>query len=489
MESNSSQFTIRTPPLRAYLNQFLNSYGLAVIVLITLGVYLRVLAFDYNTYDDGSFTNAPSILSFDIPGLFTKSVAFDYIPLTLTTYAIEHAIFGFQPSVSHGINLFLHLINVVVLFVLLNRVFSNKMLTLLTCFVFALHPMNVESVAWFSERKGLLSTFFVLLSVLKYEDFFKTSGLSSLFWSFTFYLFAILSKPVALPLPFLFLVFELMNKKRLKTLMPFFGIMIVLYSVHMYVRNVLDEMAPVASAARVPKSLWFYIVNFFNPAYLSAYYTDVVATEVFTNSLFALLCIIFVIVLFVKSQLSYKFFLASLVWYSVLLLPQSKVLFFGLNFFYSDRYFYLAGLSLIVFFAYVATTHGMFAEKRWVKPSRYVLLFAMILPLRQTWSQVEIWRNSQTLWQSVIDKDPSNSMALNNLGISYFHQNNFEKAEEHFQNAVAVDSQDAKPLINIAAIYERKHDNAKALSYLEKALTLKPENLELQRMYQELKAK
>jgi hypothetical protein len=454
---------------------------LAAILIVTTIFYARVLNFDYTNYDDGSFTADLAVLSFDLPTIFIRPAAFDYIPVTLTSYAVENAIFGFNPHISHTVNLLLHLLNIVLLFVLLLKLTSDEVFSLVVAFIFALHPMNVESVAWFSERKGLLSTAFTILSVLQYLKFTQdTQKKGNLFASFLFYTLAVLSKPVALPLPALLLAFELWrrNWRRVLWLGPFFAVAFGLAVIHAYVRNSIQVagLLGVEQLLKIPYTAWFYVVNFFIPKSLSAFYTEAASLKVFSLSPSVILFIVGIILLCVKIPKIRSGILWALFVYVLFIIPQSKVLPYGLNFQYSDRYFYLAGIGIIILFAVVLETA---LKSRFKLPAFALFAIFQISLLGVTWQRISIWQNSETLWSSVVKNDPHNALAYNNLGLYYFDNDDLPQAEKSFLESSRTDLHYSKPLVNLAALYEKRGDYPKVLYYIEQALVLEPENAQL----------
>ena len=175
-------------------------------ILLTLVVYLPVIHCGY-VWDDDAYVTANPLLT-DANGLKRIWFSFDspsqYFPLVYTTFRIEHAFWGFDPLGYHLVNVLIHIINALLVWLVLSKLGIRG--AWLAGAIFALHPVNVESVAWITERKNTLSTLFYLLTIiawLRYEENSNHWYYKLAFGTFALSLFA---KTTACMLPFTLLI-------------------------------------------------------------------------------------------------------------------------------------------------------------------------------------------------------------------------------------------------------------------------------------------
>jgi len=215
--------------------------ALFIFIAITLAIYLPALQNNFLIWDDDAYivenpdvkyTNLNSLKNF-----FTTSYNGTYVPLTLLTWSIEYKIVGLNPWLYILNNILLHLSNTFLVYLLLFRLFKRKDVAIITALLFGIHPVHVESVAWITERKDVLFTFFFLLSSLKYISYAEEknkpgklakAGRIGFYYSLVFFLLSALAKGQAVALaPTLFLYDyvasgKLIDKKVVMAKIPYF---------------------------------------------------------------------------------------------------------------------------------------------------------------------------------------------------------------------------------------------------------------------------
>ncbi|MCJ8330699.1 MAG: glycosyltransferase family 39 protein, partial [Lentisphaeria bacterium] len=204
---------------------------LVILIISVFVIYSQCRSFDYLDWDDKKYLLQNSNLfnfSFDsIKQIFSLNSTpgeYLYIPLCYLSFMIEFCLFGAKPEISHAINVFFHLANVIMLYFFFRKLTGKDLPSLLATILFAIHPMQVESVAWVMSRKELLSTLFGLGSMLcflhycrKEEDGKRNARLMQLLaGTVVLFIAAILSKPSLLILPGVFLLIYLWEEKKLK---------------------------------------------------------------------------------------------------------------------------------------------------------------------------------------------------------------------------------------------------------------------------------
>lgn len=469
--------------------------GLIALLLLTIGLYFPVLGFSYVNFDDGSFVGAFPSQS-GLWRFFSQFVAYDYIPLTWISFWVESWFFSpLEPVLSHSVNLTLHLANVFMVFVICRKLFEPRWLVIFgVSALFALHPLNVESVSWVTERKGLLSTLFFLLGIHLYilrlseGDDWDRSSIRKMCLVYLCFLFALLAKPVALGFFFWMIGLDLYVRRRvsLKTQLiekaPFVVTSVFFAALHVLARQsdqilATGKLVPSEAGQRIIESVLFYPLQFLQPKDLRVFYT-MAEFERLGLILFLAVCLL-LLVQAVFRKIDRKEVYLGLLIYLGTILPQTKFVPYGLGFVFADRYFYLAGLGLILLF--------VIAIERWRKPLG-VLIFALFLisTLVITPRQLQTWRDSGSLWMNVLKSEPRLALAWTNLGLHQLDQD-LSLAEASFQKALESDPRYAKAWINLAHIAEKRGNLQRAQEILEMGLVYSPQDVLLRQLVETLR--
>jgi hypothetical protein len=186
-------------------------YGLLIIA--TVAIYWQVITFEFVDFDDPKYiTNNSMVLhGLTLDGLtwaFTTKHAANWHPLTWLSHMLDVDLFGVHAGAHHLINLFFHLANTLLLFSLLKKMTAKVWESGLVAALFALHPLHVESVAWISERKDLLCTFFWMLTIGSYIQYVEYRGKRWYIFSMIFYMLGLLAKPMIVTLPLVLLLLD-----------------------------------------------------------------------------------------------------------------------------------------------------------------------------------------------------------------------------------------------------------------------------------------
>ena len=183
------------------------------IVLITLAVFISVLRNDFISFDDDIFVYAnPNIASgFNLDVIrwaFTNGYEANWVPLSLLSHALDIQLFGLNPVGHHAVNLLLHVANTGLLFIFLKQATNAPWKSAVVAFLFALHPLHVESVAWVAERRDVLSTLFMMLTLYWYNRYTETKSIKSYCATLGFFVLGLLSKPMLVTLPVVLLLLD-----------------------------------------------------------------------------------------------------------------------------------------------------------------------------------------------------------------------------------------------------------------------------------------
>ncbi len=180
--------------------------GNTILLLMTFFVFLPVLSSGFLlTWDDAHYLlDNPTVRDFNLQNLlhiFLTPINNLYTPLTVSSFALEHQLFGFNPLVFHLDNLLLHICTTGLIIALARHIGLTSRASLFAGLLFAIHPMHVESVAWVTERKDCLYAFFYLLALGQYVKYVTLGARRDFYFSVGWGLLSLLSKPMAISLP------------------------------------------------------------------------------------------------------------------------------------------------------------------------------------------------------------------------------------------------------------------------------------------------
>ena len=465
---------------------------LAALVIITLCAFWPVLGCGF-VWDDDYYVTANPTLT--MKGGFAR-IWFDpestpqYYPLVHSLYWLEHKVWGFAPMGFHAVNLSLHILAALLLWRILFLIQLPG--AWLAALLFAVHPVQVETVAWVAERKNILSAVFYLaafLCLLKYHFPVQTKARTACWYGAGFCLFlcALLSKTVAVTLPAALAVVLWYRRGRVTlheaaSLLPFLvvGLILGLHTVWLEVHHVgasgqewlLSPAQKILLAGRAP---WFYAAKLIWPLDLVFNYPrwNLDARH--------------------WGLLSYPLALAGLLFLSWSLRekisrgPVSGILFFvitlfpALGFFrvYPFRYSYVADhfqyMACIGLFALAAACISVFAQKQ--KACAFVLVFFITGALGLlTWNQSHVFKDSKTLWEHTLKSNPNSFQAHNDLGTYLASQGDLHDAMAHFQMALKIQPDFVEAINNLSLCYQKQGEVYQARELAMKALELDPQN-------------
>ena len=413
-----------------------------------------------------------------------------YFPLTYSTFRIEHALWGLNTTGYHWVNLLLHVGNALLIWAVLARLRVPG--SWLAAAIFALHPVQVESVAWITERKNVLMGFFFLLTLLAWIAFLdERTRRQWLFYclALIFYVLALSAKATACTLPAaLFLILWLQKKpitmRRLMQIVPFvvLGIGMGLLAVwweryHQGTnREVFPFLSPIERILVASRAVWFYLSKIFWPSNLTFIYprwsispSDLVDYIWLVAGIAACVAIYFLRRYVGRSvEVAAAFFVATL----------SPVLGFIMLFtfrytFVADHYQYLACIGPIsLASAGIVSLSDKFTQYRAVIVSAALLIVASLGML--TWRQAATYADIETLWRTTLAKNPECWMAHTNIGLVLFQKGQIDDAIAHYRSALQMqpDWWDAEYNLGTALLAKGQVDEA--ILHCEKAVAMRP---------------
>jgi tetratricopeptide (TPR) repeat protein len=487
------------------MNKILNSrYSgyilLSVSLIWTFLLYVRVTGFDFVNLDDNYYVYQNNdITKLTIQTLITFFKSFYlgmYQPLTMLCFAVEYHFFGLNPAVFHSVNLLFHLINVLLVFILINKITGKIYAAFTISLFFGIHPMHVESVAWISERKDVLYSFFYLIGLIWYVKFLQKRIFRFWLMSLVFFLLSLLSKSAAVTFPLIILLldfyFQKQNfslKKSLKSIWPFF-ILSIVFGIISFISQETFNSTDITELnynlfnklSIAGFSYFIYVFYTIVPSTFSALHPLPVETGLFLPVIYYVYTAISCLLIFTGCYLYknrgqnelYNNLLFGLCFYSftiflILNNPSSKAI-------YADRYSYLPYIGLFfilsVFFQYIAD----YLDSKKIRFKYTSLVFVLVLAVFYTIrasSFISNWKNSDLLWNKTISNEPS-AFAYFCRAVIEKDQNKTSAAINDYQKSVRINEKFYQAYVNLAAIYIEQTNYSKALILLNKAILINP---------------
>jgi len=478
------------------------------LILATLIVYWQVLNHDFVHYDDNVYVTENEHIQAGLSweGLiwaFTTTYANFWHPLTWLSYMLDYQIYGLKPGGYHLTNLVFHLANTLLLLIVLKRMTGALWRSAFVAALFALHPLHVESVAWVSERKDVLSAFFWILTMGSYVFYVECPRPGRYLLVLLSFTLGIMAKPMLVTLPFVLLLldywpfdrfqFEQTNnltgylangQQRSAALrlvwekIPFFVIAgaasIVAFLAQPSgdaIAYYLDKLPVSLRIANTLVSYASYIGKMIWPHHLALPYPHPEAVPLWKAAA-AGLFLLAVSAMVARGAQRHPYLVVGWLWYLGTLVPVSGLVQVGTHAM-ADRYTYVPLLGLFILIAWGAAelVTGLRYRKVVFAASAGGVLAALMIG---TYWQVHHWHNSITLFQHTLEVTTGNWVAHNNLGKALAEQENLEKAIGHYSEALQINPDCALVRENLGLALARKGELDEAIKQFSHALRIVP---------------
>jgi len=440
---------------------------IAGLILLTLAVYWNVQNFGFVNFDDNIYvTKNPQVqdgLSCQgIIEIFSDVSTGNWHPLTMISHMLDWELFGKNAGGHHWSSLIIHIINTVLLFLLLNQMTGSIWRSALVAALFAIHPINVESVAWVSERKNVLSTFFWFLTMMFYVWYVKQPHWKRYLPVFICFALGLMSKSMLVTLPFVLLLMDYwpLNRTMIDTQnklemqppsisvkaklsflilekIPLFALTAIFIAVTLHTQ--LKEKA-IASLDYIPLSLriynailsyFIYLKKIFWPTDLAVFYplVDIRLQQILPAAAF----LIAATTICCKYHKKCPYLGVGWFWYLGTLVPVIGLVQVGSQAM-ADRYAYvpIIGIFLMITWGIV----DIF-KSRLLKPVAALISFIILSTLGYcAHNQVQYWQNEYTLYTHAIKTVKPNVLLYKNLGLEMIEQHKPEAAVALFRKAI-----------------------------------------------------
>src|SRR5947199_64071 len=480
-----------------------------LVALFTLAAFLPALQNQFVNWDDkDNFLDSPHYRGLGwthLRWMWTTHLG-HYIPLTWMTLGLDYLLWGMNPVGYHLTSLLLHAANAVVFFFVARRVLTRSLSSPsergyalavsagVAALVFAIHPLRVESVAWVTERRDVLSGLFYLLTILMYlrSREREERGRGWYWLSVAVFVLALLSKAMVVNLPIVLLILDVYPVRRLGGAVgwlsaparrvyvekiPFVLLAAAASAIALWAQLSHDTMVSVVQLSALGRlalsvyGLSFYLWKTVAPVNLSPLYELPPTVNPWAPPfLLSYGLVVAITALVLARRRPLPGLLAAWVAYVVVLLPVLGIFQSGPQI-AADRYTYLASLGWAILVSAGVLSHWRRRPFLFTGLAACVLFGLGIL----TWNQVQVWRDSEKLWTHALATYPKSSIAENNLGNVRADQSKLAEAIEHYRQALDINPEHASAHYNLGNVLAQQGMLAEASEHHRQALRLKPD--------------
>jgi protein O-mannosyl-transferase len=484
----------------------------ALLALAALTAYFNILSNDFVRYDDPPYitenTHVLAGLTWDsIRYAFSSVVVANYHPVTMLSHMLDVTFFGINPAAHHAISLALHGLNAILLYVVLNRFTAAPVRSLVVALLFATHPIHVESVAWASQRKDLLSFAFAMLTLLAYKHWLDHRTAARYTLIPLAFALAFLSKPTVITLPLALLLLDFWPLNRANTpanpqeksfplalkaylhalprllweKIPLLAISIagslLVYHVQSSAMSMVAN-APVPMPARLANALFAYVRYLGKLAFprdLALVYPHPIwwpASYIIASAL--ALIAISALLFYLANRFDKRYLPVGWLWFLGVMVPMIGIVQVGTQSM-ADRYAYIPFIGL-----YILLVWGIADAFQTLKlhPSRRIVIYAVtgltLLLIAMTRIQTNTWKSAESVMAHAIKTTGDNSVAQFALANILNRQERFQEAVPHFKEALRLEPTYTDAHVNLGTAYLRLNQLDEAQASYEKALAMDP---------------
>jgi tetratricopeptide (TPR) repeat protein len=477
-----------------------------LLALGTAAVYAPAMRNGFVNLDDPDYvTRNPHVLGgltwADIHWALGSSYpSSNWHPLTWFSHMLDVQLYGGNPAGHHFTSILLHIFGVVLLFLLIEQATGRTLRSAAVAALFAVQPLNVEAVAWVSERKSVLSVFFFLLAIGAYGWYAKKPAPGRYLWVVLFFGLGITAKVMVIPFPFALLLLDYWPLARLpgtdaegkpRTFFAALGALVI-EKIPLFVMAAAGGAVTVyvhsrehALTATMPFSWRFknaifsylaYLGKAVWPARLAPYYPHPENTLTWTTAALAALALAAISLLVWRFR-ERKYLLVGWLWYLGTMLPMIGFIQTGRQGM-ADRFMHIPMMGLL--FALVWLVGDLAREKHWQKEILIALFLIALAPFAAvTVRQISYWHDSYSLFAHTLEVTKNNGFAENDFGVALMERGEPQLAAQHFVAAVRLSPDLASPHYNVAVLLQKQNRLDDAEHEYRAALALSSDQAEI----------
>jgi len=475
-----------------------------ILALVTLAVYARVFTCDFINFDDNLYVTDNSHIQSgltwqSIKWAFTTNQAYNWHPMVWISHMLDCRLYGLNPLGHHLTNLLFHIINTLLLFLVFKSMTGQIWPSAFIAALFALHPVHVESVAWVSERKDVLSTFFWLVTMWFYVRYVRRQSFATYLPVMISLALGLMAKQMLVTLPFVLLLLDYWplnrfgknqpknsNKATMKTALflhcfrekiPLLFLSAVASLVVLLVQSEATLVKLIPFKYRLGNALVAYakyIIKMFWPSRLGILYPHP-GSALPTWQVIAAVCILLLIsIAVILAGRRHKYLFVGWFWFIGTLVPVIGLVQVGLQAM-ADRYTYVPLIGLFIIIAWgTADIFGKPRYKTIVPVSAAIVILSVLSGL--TWIQVGHWQNSFTLFEHTAAVTNNNDIMHYNLGSMYLREGKTDEAIKHYSESVKIKPDQPTIHSNLAILYGRQGKYDKAIEHYQEVLKYRPDD-------------
>jgi tetratricopeptide (TPR) repeat protein len=475
-----------------------------VLAIATIALYYPVSHHPFVNYDDDAYVtenaHVQSGLNWNtVQWAFTTYEFVNWHPLTWISHALDYEMFQLDPGGHHETNVVLHALNTLLLFWVLLRATGSPGPSLVVAALFALHPINVESVAWISERKNLLSTLFFLLALGTYRWYAREPRVTRYAVVAALFALGLMAKPQVITFPFVLLLWDYWPLQRmfadraeassenLATIpaksfswlilekAPLFAICLAsafitlraertggtLSGIYFHPFSVRLQNAVLSYLQYVRKALW--------PSGLALYYPYPSRDSLVLWQVIAAFAFLLAVTVLVIASRRRRYLLVGWFWFLGTLVPMIGVRQVGIQAM-ADRYAYVSFIGLFIM---VCWGVAEWARQRHISSAKLAVVSAVaLLALAvMTHRQLAYWDDNVTLWSHAVAVTNNNYVAEDHLGGALLADGQLEVAMPHFYRAVSINPDDPDSNLNIGGYEQQQRNFPQAIAQYKKVIS------------------
>ena len=508
------------------------------LILTILAVFYQVCTYDFVNFDDAEYVYKNPNIQVGvtlgaIKWAFTTGYAANWHPLTWLSHILDWQLFGHNSAGHHITNLIFHIVNTLLLFIVLKQMTGAIWPSAFVAALFALHPLHVESVAWVSERKDVLSTFFWLLTMWAYVRFVRRPKITGYLLVVLFLALGLMAKPMLVTLPFVLLLLDYWpldrfgpkrgkagTKYSLSHLLiekiPLFA-MVLASCIVTYIVQQKGGAMPIAEVRDFPIRLANAFISYLQyinkmiwPAWLAMFYPYPGRNVSFLYTIISAVLLLAVTILILRFAKSRRYLVTGWFWYLGTLVPVIGLIQVG-GHAMADRYSYITLTGLFIIIAWgLPELLGKWPHRKVVLWTASLLVLSALAICAHI--QQRYWKNTITLCEHALKVTNNNYQAhfcmtdmlleqgrieeairhnieaarirpdyveaINGLGFALYRAGRIDEAMYYYKRALEINPGFAPAYANLGCVLAAKGKFAEAISFCNKALQIAPDLIE-----------
>jgi Flp pilus assembly protein TadD len=514
-----------------------NKWSLLICLALTVtttAVFYQVCTYDFVNYDDNIYVyDNPNIQAGitlkAVKWAFTTGYACFWHPLTWLSHMLDWQLFGSNAGGHHLTNLIFHIANTLLLFLVLKQMTGTLWQSAFVAALFALHPLHVESVAWVSERKDVLSTFFWMLTMLAYLRYVKQPDISRYFLTLFIFALGLMAKPMLITLPFVFLLLDYWPLSRISRFqwrihyhlilekIPFIALSAISSVIAFLTQQsgrAVAQLANLGLKIRIFNALISYvkyIEKMVWPSRLAMFYPHPGQNISVLYAVISAVLLFTLTILILRFAKNHRYLFTGWFWYLGTLLPVIGLIQVGSHAM-ADRYSYITLIGLFIIIAWglpdllgkwphrkivlqvsslailsVLAVCAHIQQRYWkdgivlcqhalkVTDNNYLTHFFMAdILIKHGRIEEAIWHNLE-----VLRINPDCVDAINGLGVAFYKAGRIEEAVTYYKRALVIDPCDVEVYSNFGMALAAKGKFDEAISLYNKALQITPDSVNI----------